>query len=552
MIFDQENIKKILIETGYLEDSDIREAEIAADAAKASFVDFIVDAGYLSKDLFGQAISEFLKISYLDLNSNPASREQTLEIPEDIARRYRIVIFKKLPGKLIIATDNPDNEALIHEGIDELKKTLDVQDIEIGFSLPEDIDEAFLFYRRKLETRFSEIASSGKIVTSELLSEIIHDAIVYRSSDIHFEPEKNRVVIRFRIDGVLHEAGVMPKEYYENILNRIKVLAGMRIDEHLAPQDGAIRFDLNKKFVDLRVSVVPVIDGEKTVIRILSVYVRNFSLAEIGMTEENRVLFEASSKKPFGMILVVGPTGSGKSTTLYALLKELNSGKINITTIEDPVEYKISGVNQIQVNQRTNLTFASGLRSIVRQDPDIILVGEIRDTETAEIAVNSALTGHLLLSTFHANDAATALPRLLDIGVEPFLLSSTLELIISQRLVRKICENCRYSQEYTANQLKTLFPTAKRFFSGKETFYKGKGCPSCNGTGYRGSSAVFELIRGTMEMKDLILKNPTSNEIWRLAYAQGSKTMFEDGLEKVRAGTTSMEELLRVTKPLEI
>jgi type II secretory ATPase GspE/PulE/Tfp pilus assembly ATPase PilB-like protein len=552
MNFDQDNIKKILIDTGYLEESDIKMAEREAEEAKVSFVDYMIESNVISRDLFGQAIAEYLGIDYLDINSNPPGKEQVLAIPEDIARRYRAVVFKRTPSKVTLATDNPDNEALLREGIDELKRLLGVEDVVIGFSLTEDIDESFLFYRTKLETRFSEIASSGKIVTSELLSEIIHDAIIYRSSDIHFEPQKDRVLIRFRIDGVLHEAGIMPKDYYENVLNRLKVLASMRIDEHLAPQDGAIRFPLKKKFVDLRVSVVPVVDGEKAVIRILSVYVRNFSLTEIGMSEDNRVAFENSSKKPFGMILVVGPTGSGKSTTLYALLKELNSGAINITTIEDPVEYKIEGVNQIQVNQRTNLTFANGLRSIVRQDPDIILVGEIRDQETAEIAVNSALTGHLLLSTFHANDAATALPRLLDIGVEPFLLSSTLELIISQRLVRKICENCRYSQEYSSAQLKRMFPSASKYFQKKETFYHGKGCPSCNNTGYKGSSAVFEIIKGTMEMKDLVLHNPNSNEIWRLAYAQGSKTMFEDGLEKVRSGLTSMEELLRVTKPLDI
>ncbi|MDD4409252.1 MAG: GspE/PulE family protein [Candidatus Pacebacteria bacterium] len=551
MNFDQDNIKKILLETGYLEKSDIAIAEKEAQELKLTFVDYILNSNLLNRDLFGQAIAEFLDINYLDLNSNPPVRELVLELSEELARRYRIVIFKRTPEKVIIATDNPDNEALIHEGIEELKRVLNVQDIEIGFSLTEDIDESFLFYRAKLETRFSELTSSGKIVTSELLAEIIHDAIIYRSSDIHFEPQKTKVLIRFRIDGILHEAGTMPKDYYENVLNRVKVLASMRIDEHLTPQDGAIRFELNKKFVDLRVSVVPVIEGEKTVIRILSVYVRNFSLTEIGMSEENRIAFELSSKKPFGMILVVGPTGSGKSTSLYALLKELNASSINITTIEDPVEYKIEGVNQIQVNQRTNLTFANGLRSIVRQDPDIILVGEIRDQETAEIAVNSALTGHLLLSTFHANDAATALPRLLDIGVEPFLLSSTLELVISQRLVRRICENCRYSQEFSAEELKRIYPSAKKFFKSKETFYKGKGCPSCNNTGYKGSSAVFEIIKGTTEMKDLILKNPNSNEIWRLAYAQGSRTMFEDGLEKVRSGLTSMEELLRVTKPLE-
>ncbi len=552
MNFDQENIKKILLETGYLEKGDIDFATKEAEKTKMSFNEYIIASNLLNKDLFGQAISEYLEIDYFDINSNPPSKEQVLEIPEDVARRYRIVIFSKQEDVLLLSTDNPDNEALLQEGIGEVERITGAKNIKIGFSLTEDIDESFLFYRVKLETRFSELTSSGKIVTSELLSEIIHDAIIYRSSDIHFEPQKEEVLIRFRIDGILHEAGVMPNDYYENILNRLKVLASMRIDEHLAPQDGAIRFELNNRFVDLRVSVIPIIDGEKAVIRILSVYVRNFSLSEIGMTEENRIIFESSSKKPFGMILVVGPTGSGKSTTLYALLKELNSPKINITTIEDPVEYKIKGINQIQVNRRTNLTFATGLRSIVRQDPDIILVGEIRDSETAEIAVNSALTGHLMLSTFHANDAATALPRLLDIGVEPFLLSSTLELIISQRLVRRICENCRYSQEYNTEELKRLYPQAIKWFNKKETFYKGKGCSACNDTGYKGSSAVFEIIKGTTEMKDLILQNPNSHEIWKLAYSQGSKTMFEDGLEKVRSGLTSMEELLRVAKPLEL
>ncbi|MDD5639501.1 MAG: ATPase, T2SS/T4P/T4SS family, partial [Candidatus Pacebacteria bacterium] len=226
--------------------------------------------------------------------------------------------------------------------------------------------------------------------------------------------------------------------------------------------------------------------------------------------------------------------------------------KVNITTIEDPVEYKIAGINQIQVSERTNLTFANGLRSIIRQDPDIILVGEIRDKETAEISVNSALTGHLLLSTFHANDAATALPRLLDIGIEPFLLSSTLEVIVSQRLARKICEKCRYSHDYSLTELKKMFPVAKDFFKGKETLYLGKGCSSCNGTGLYGSTAIFEIIKITSKMKELILKNPTSNEVWKLAYSQGSRPMFEDGLEKVRNGIITMEELLRIAKPLDL
>lgn len=552
MIFSQENIKKILLENGYLEKKDIEPAEIRAKELKKDLAHFLVESGIINKDLLGQAIAESLQVSYFDLNSNPPSSEIVLEISEDIAKKYRVVIFKKFSDKTIITSDDPTNKDLLKKGILELRKVLKTKKIEVGFSLPEDIDESFLAYRRGLDTRFTEMVASDNVVISELLSGIISDAIAFRSSDIHFEPQKDEAVIRFRIDGILHKAGSLPRNYYENILNRVKVLSNMRIDEHFNSQDGAIRFELNNEFVDLRVSVVPTIDGEKIAIRILSVYVRNFSLSEIGMSNDNRKIFEEASKKPFGMILVVGPTGSGKSTTLYSLLKELNSGKVNITTIEDPVEYKIKGINQIQVNELANLTFANGLRSIIRQDPDIILVGEIRDRETAEIAVNSALTGHLLLTTFHANDAATALPRLLDIGIEPFLLASTLEIIVSQRLVRKICEKCRYSKDYSAAQLKKMYPSAKKFFSKKETLYLGKGCPFCNNTGFYGSTAVFEIVKVTAKMKDLLMSNPTANDIWKLAYGQGSRPMFEDGLEKVKNGIISMDELLRVTKPLDL
>ena len=552
MNFSQENIKKILLENGYLEKADIEPVETRAKELKKDLASFLIETGVMSKDLFGQAVAESLNVPYLDLNSSPSSKDIVLEIPENIAKKYRVVIFRKLSDRVIVATDNPDNKDLLKKGILEIKKILHVKKIELGFSLSEDINASFLFYRHNLETRFSEMAKSGNVVISELLSGIISDAIAFRSSDIHFEPQKNEAIVRFRIDGVLHKAGVLPRDYYENILNRVKVLSNMRIDEHFNSQDGAIRFDLKEESIDLRVSVVPTVEGEKVAIRILSVYVRNFSLSEIGMNDESRRVLEDASKKPFGMILVVGPTGSGKTTTLYSLLKELNSGKVNITTIEDPVEYKIEGINQIQVNERANLTFTNGLRSIIRQDPDIIFVGEIRDKETAEMAVNSALTGHLLLTTFHANDAATALPRLLDIGVEPFLLSSTLEIIVSQRLVRKICEKCRYSKDYSAIQLKKMYPSVKNFFKAKETLYLGKGCPFCNNTGVFGSTAIFEIIKATPKMKELVMKNPTSNDIWKLAYSQGSRPMFEDGLEKVRSGIITMEELLRVTKPLDL
>ena len=377
-------------------------------------------------------------------------------------------------------------------------------------------------------------------VAPEIIDEIVADALAFKASDIHFEPQEKEVVVRFRVDGVLHEAGRFAKEVYENILNRIKVQAHMRIDEHFSAQDGAIRFVKEKGTVDMRVSVIPTLDGEKVAIRLLAEYVKGFTFADLGVSEKDQAAFLRAAKKPFGMILVTGPTGSGKTTTLYALLKMLNDPTVNITTIEDPVEYKILGVNSIQVNPQTNLTFAKGLRSIVRQDPDIVLVGEIRDLETAEIAVNAALTGRLLFSTFHANDAATSIPRLLDMGVEPFLMASTLELVIAQRLVRKICDQCRVS--FTSND--------KRFFpKTSSTLYQGKGCKNCGNTGYKGRTAIFEFIEIDDALEDLILKHPSSKEIWELAQKNGAHSLFEDGLEKVKNGITTIDELLRVAQP---
>ncbi len=313
----------------------------------------------------------------------------------------------------------------------------------------------------------------------------------------------------------------------------------MRIDEHNAAQDGAMRYARHGDVADMRVSVAPTLDGEKVAIRVLSHYVRAFTMGDLGLTAANQEILSRAAKKPFGMILVTGPTGSGKTTTLYALVKDLNSREINITTIEDPVEYKISGINQIQVNPQTNLTYAKGLKSIVRQDPDVILVGEIRDEETAEIAVNAALTGHLLFSTFHANDAATAIPRLLDMGVEPFLVASTLDLIIAQRLVRRICESCRTS--YTSKEETAALEIGR--------FYRGAGCNMCHGSGYSGRTALFECIEVTPQMNELILKQPAVAAICALSRAQGSRSMWEDGLEKVKRGVTTIEELSRVAQP---
>ncbi|MBU0766919.1 type II/IV secretion system protein [Patescibacteria group bacterium] len=422
------------------------------------------------------------------------------------------------------------------------------------FAPKSSIEAAFFHYQKPLATRFQKIIEAQKKVAPEILEEILDDAIQLRASDIHFEPQEKIVVVRFRVDGVMHEAGRIPKEHYEGVLNRIKIDANMRIDEHFAPQDGAIRHKTNSGGIDIRVSVVPVVDGEKVVMRLLSEYVRHLTLGDLGFCQEYQETLKRAAHKPFGMILTTGPTGSGKSTTLYALLKMRNSPDVNISTIEDPVEYKIAGINHIQVNNKAELTFATGLRALVRQDPDILLVGEIRDGETADISVNAALTGHLLFSTLHANDAATAVPRLLEMGVEPFLLASTLEVIIGQRLVRRICPQCRRSYSVEKGEAIALFPGADKFFTneGPVTLYRGKGCEGCGNTGYRGRVGIYELLEITSEIEELIIARSTSAAINKAACKGGMRLMFEDGFEKVRTGMTTIEELLRVAAPPEV
>lgn len=557
MKFDDKTIREILIKGNYVTEEDIKKFEDFGKSHHVSFIEYLLQENLITKDLLGQAIAESFKVPYVDLNSTAITLEQVQKIPEEIAKKYRVVIFSEEKNKVVVTTDDPQDKNLLPE----LEKLLAGKKISIAYSLSEDIDAAFVHYQKPLETRFSKIIESKGRVAPELLEEIFDDATVFHASDIHFEPFLKDVLVRFRVDGVLHEAGRIPKEFYENILNRIKVQSGMRIDEHFAAQDGSLRYvpssaeasagKKNNTTVDMRTSIVPTIEGEKVVLRVLSAYVQGFSLGDLGLSSAHQEFLEQAAKKPFGMILVTGPTGSGKTTTLYALLKIVNSPDVNITTIEDPVECKVIGVNQIQVNPQTNLTFAKGLRSIVRQDPDIILVGEIRDNETAEIAINAALTGHLLYSTFHANDAATAIPRLLDMGIEPFLLTSTLEVIVAQRLVRKICDHCRHGVTKKSNNFNTMrFKSVVSYFSNKSiTFYQGKGCDLCGHTGYKGRTAIFEFIRITPEMQNLILHSPSTREIWELARKEGSKTLFEDGIEKVKTGVTTLEELLRVAEP---
>lgn len=543
---DDQKLINVLYKQSYVSEDDVKKAAEHAKTSGSSLTSSLLTLGLINKPLLGQAIAESFELPFTNLETTQPSQEQVLKIPQDIARKHKIVLVNSDLNKVTIACANPKSENLL----EDLRKVFPTQAITLTYGFAQDIEKSFVHYRDPLVVRLSNLLKNTTGFAPDLFEEVLREALIDRASDIHFEPQERDVVIRFRIDGVLHKVGNLLKPLYDSILNRVKILSHIRIDEHTKPQDGSIRINEKGIEADLRISIIPTLDGEKIAIRILSKYVDNFTLEKLGLSQRNQHLLLESIRKPFGMVLVTGPTGSGKTTTLYALIKILNNQDINITTIEDPVEYKIAGVNQIQVNLQTDLTFANGLKSIVRQDPNVILVGEIRDLETVEIAVNAALTGHLLFSTFHANDAATTIPRLLDMGAEPFLLSSTLDLIIAQRLVRRICNSCKYSQNYTKDYINQTFPTLAPYLRDENiTLYRGKGCQNCSGTGYKGRSAIFEFIKISHRMKELIITHPSSGQIWALAKEEGSVSIFEDGFIKVNEGLITLEELFRVAQP---
>jgi type IV pilus assembly protein PilB len=384
-------------------------------------------------------------------------------------------------------------------------------------------------------------------------SSLVHDLILYahagRCSDIHMDPTENFLRVRVRIDGDLRHIFSLPKKIHSEVISRIKILSGLRTDEHQAAQDGRFRLQVEgQNPLDVRVSIAPTYYGENAVLRLLAERPENFTLESLGFSKANREKILKALKKPYGMILATGPTGSGKTTTLYTILKMLNTPEISIITIEDPIEYAVEGIEQIQVNPHTGLTFAQGLRSILRQDPNVIMVGEIRDHETAGIAVNVALTGHLLLSTLHTNDPATTLPRLLDMKIESYLVASTVNVVIGQRLVRRICEHCKIPEKITAAQAKGFDEFLTRpALKDPEILYRGKGCELCNFSGFLGRVPLHEVLIVNEKIKEAILRKAASTEINTLAKQGGMVTMTEDGLEKALNGVTTIEEVLRVS-----
>ncbi len=583
MHISNEQLGDILLKQNYLSEEELKKVLQECTERNVELKQILFEQGLLTAALLENALAEHYKLPIADLVSDAPSPEDIALLPEDFARSQGLVIAKKDGDTLYVAVSDPSienleelirinvgrkKEAKLPKDGDKTKKgtmwssAKDKKEpekftgpIKILYAPKSVIDGAYVFYRKPLATRFQSIIENEKQVAPEIMEEIFEDAMGLRASDIHFEPQEKEVIVRFRVDGVMHEAGRIPKLFYEGVVNRIKIESNLRIDEHYSAQDGAIRYKSKTgSAMDVRVSIVPIVDGEKIVMRLLSEYVRTLTLADLGFSEKHRAILTEVSNKPFGMILTTGPTGSGKSTTLYGLLKIRNRPDVNISTVEDPVEYKIPGINHIQVSEKTGLTFSKGLRALVRQDPDIILVGEIRDGETASIAVNAALTGHLLFSTLHANDSATAVPRLIEMGIEPFLLASTLEVIVAQRLARRICPQCRFSYTITAAEARQLFKGAENYFSGEELvhFYRGKGCESCGDTGYRGRIGVYEMLLVTKPIEELIIARASSAQILDKAREEGMSLLFDDGLEKVKAGQTTMEELLRIAAPPEV
>jgi len=535
--------------------------------------DVLVNMGYITERDKIKCLGEQWGVVFIDLSEYPIEPEAVKTVSQELARRFRVIPIAQRDGKLTLAMKDPNDIF----AIDEIRLITGL-DIEPTIAMEEDIINAITENYRS-EAAASEIVNDViKDISTEIafeagsngeeeisiaqlkeLSEeapivklanlIISRAVADKASDIHIEPAKDHLRVRFRMDGVLHEAMMLPKRVQASLISRVKIMANMDIAEKRAPQDGKISAVIENRPYDFRISTLPSIYGEKVVMRILDKGSISIGLNKLGFLPHTLEQFEMLINRTYGIILVTGPTGSGKSTTLFSVLSKLNSGEKNIITIEDPVEYELAGITQAQVNIRAGMTFASGLRTMLRQDPDIIMVGEMRDLETATIAVEAALeaalTGHLVLSTLHTNDAPSAVTRLQEMGIESFLIGSSVIGVLAQRLLRLICSKCKEPYQPPRDAIKRLgmesLLTAK-----KVTFYRGRGCEACKGTGYKGRVGIYELMVVDDQLRDLILKKSSSYDIRACAIENGMKTLKEDALEKILLGMTTLEEALRV------
>jgi len=559
MEITQEKLHEMLVLPGHVAEEQFSNAVTASVNKNISLQEELIEQGLISDKNLGRTIADFFDIHFVDLGESVTKYEHLALMPEIVARAQRAIVFDVSDTILSLATDQIDN----YEFFRLLEKKTG-KNISVFYATSRGINTALRSYKGDLHDKIKKLINGfyeeghqeGDIV--RLMDLFLEYAYDNRASDIHIEPLENDVLIRFRVDGLLHEAVRYPKSLHEKIIFRIKIMAHMQTDEHAAAQDGRFEYHNTENDFDVRVSILPVSDGENVVMRLLDSHAHQYSLENLGLSQINYQKVLDAAKRPHGMILAVGPTGSGKTTVLYTILEKLNNSEVNVMTIEDPVEYDIEGVQQTQVNPKKNLTFANGLRSIVRQDPDIIMVGEIRDEETADIAINSALTGHLVISTLHTNDAATTFPRLTEMNVEPFLIASSVNIIIALRLVRRICPHCKESYIIEASELETLkqnsramdCESVKSITNEKDItqlrLYRGRGCKACQETGYIGRIGIYEVLEVDENIRLLITKKEAADVIYNQALKSGMVPLLCDGMAKALDGTTTLEEVIKV------
>jgi type IV pilus assembly protein PilB len=580
MRIENEQLKSFILDASMVDPASLEAAFAEAQSREKKLGDVLLEKKLIEDEKLRKLYAYILGIPFVDLRKELISSEVLQSIPELIAKKYKVVAFERDGHDLKVAMLNPEDI----QTIDFIKKKTGLKIITC-LATEESIGTILRQYSKSLKAEFGDIISKNseealndgskedleKIAQGlpiiRIVDTLIKHAIFQNASDIHIEPEEKELRVRYRIDGILHEAMTLPKQVADGIIARIKVLSSLKLDEHRVPQDGRFKIEKEGKKMSFRVSILPIFDGEKVVMRLLDESSKGLTLESMGLTGVGLEIIHREIKRPNGMILVTGPTGSGKTTTLYTIMDILNVPGVNISTVEDPVEYRMPRINQTQIYPKVGLTFAAGLRALLRQDPDIIMVGEIRDRETMEMAINAAMTGHLVLSTLHTNSAAGALPRLLDMGAEPFLVASTANVIIAQRLVRKLCPDCREEYKISGKELKSfrenykmeeiLEVIAKSKILGNKVrpgdqwedikIFKTRGCDQCH-EGYRGRVGIFEVLEVNEDIKKMISQKATATEIEEKAKSRGMLTMVEDGFIKVIQGITSLEEILRVTK----
>jgi type IV pilus assembly protein PilB len=550
---------RILIEQGLITEEQLTAALEVHHKTPKSLGRVLIDMGLIKESDLVRALAEQVGLEFVDLSETRIDPASAALLPETLARRYRALPIGERDGKLLVAMSDPANVY----ALDDIRAITN-RDVQPVVATASDVEQAISKFSQldgQVEQLASEAASAIESDQPEdldlavedapivkLVNAIMTQAVADRASDVHIEPAEKDVRIRFRVDGVLHEAMPRaPKAIQGGLISRLKVMAELNIAEKRVPQDGRISMKVGGRQLDLRVATLPTVFGEKVVIRILDKSQALIRLDQLGFLEDAYKRYEQAFRKPYGAILVTGPTGSGKSTTLYATLNILNSDDRNIITVEDPVEYRLPGVNQIQVNPKAGLTFASALRSILRADPDIVLIGEIRDRETAMIAVEAALTGHLVLSTLHTNDAPSAITRLIEMDVETFLVASAIDCVVAQRLGRKLCERCK--EAYRPDPAELVEAGYAEWQAAEITeLFRPVGCSVCAKTGYRGRIGLYEVMPMTEDIERLTVERASSDDIKAVAVQQGMQTLKDDGLEKARMGVTSIEEVARVVK----